>query len=283
MSGRFAEHREELRAMLVGQDVAHQAVHAMPVTADRQAVRSVERAAPVLHVLRNVDDHRSRTAGARDLERGSQRGFELGRIGDQEHVLGDRAHDAGNRRFLECIAADRGSRHLTADHHDRHRVRHAIAHRRDGVGRARPGRDDAHADLAGRTRIARSHEARALLVGRHDQRHRSVTGRSSALVVYEDGVVGRQDRAAAVTKNGFDTLVGEHLHDDLGARHDLAGERVGGVRRARGEILFHVLNPKNWPKKAPKDFEKSLAASLWDVYEARGVPVCSRPGEEHPE
>ena len=48
-----------------------------------------------------------------------------------------------------------------------------------------------------------------------------------SLVVYENRVVGRQDRAAAVAENGFDALVGQHLDDDLGAGHLLAGERMG--------------------------------------------------------
>jgi hypothetical protein len=43
------------------------------------------------------------------------------------------------------------------------------------------------------------------------------------------------------------------------------------VRRARGEILFHFLIPKSTGKKA----QKSLAASPLDVYEGRGLPVCS--------
>ena len=54
--------------------------------------------------------------------------------------------------------------------------------------------------------------------------------RCTVLVVDEDRVVGRQDRAAAVAEDGLDALVGEHLDDDLGAGHLLAGERMGGER-----------------------------------------------------
>ena len=39
------------------------------------------------------------------------------------------------RCLLEGVGADRRRRHLAADHHDRHGVGHAVAHRRDGVGR----------------------------------------------------------------------------------------------------------------------------------------------------
>jgi hypothetical protein len=49
------------------------------------------------------------------------------------------------------------------------------------------------------------------------------------LVVTEYGVVDRQDRAAAVPENRVDALVGEHLHQHIGARHAGARERVRGL------------------------------------------------------
>ena len=121
---------------------------------------------------------------------------------------------------------------------------------RDGVGRARAGGHDAHADLAGRARIARRHEARALLVGRHDQRHRLPAARLRVrLVVDEDRVVGRQDRAAAVAEDGVDALVGEHLDDDLGAGHLLAGERVGGCARGAQRRFSFTADPHSAGKR----------------------------------
>ena len=96
----------------------------------------------------------------------------------------------------------------------------------------------AHADAAARARVARGHEARALLVGRHDQRHRLAAGAGLFLVPAEHRVVGRQDRPAAVAEDGVDALVGEHLHDDLGAGHGLAGSGVRGVARG-GVAVFH--------------------------------------------
>ena len=46
------------------------------------------------------------------------------------------------------------------------------------------------------------------------------------LVIEEYRVVGRQDRPAAVAENGRNALIGQHLHDHVGAGHLLAGERV---------------------------------------------------------
>ena len=65
----------------------------------------------------------------------------LRRVGDQEDVLRDGAHDRaapappGTRRCRSRRVGD-----LAADHHDRHRIGHAVAHRRDGVRRARARR-----------------------------------------------------------------------------------------------------------------------------------------------
>ena len=55
----------------------------------------------------------------------------------QKRVLGAHAHEIEDGRFLECIRAESGARNLSSDQHDRHRVGHAVANRRDAVCRAR--------------------------------------------------------------------------------------------------------------------------------------------------
>ena len=118
-------------------------------------------------------------------------------------------------------------RHLAADDDDRNRIGHGVAHRRDRVGRARPGSDQRHADLAGRARITLRHEARALLVRRHDQRQGlAAIGAQVVPVVAEYRVVDRQDRAAGIAEHDVDALVGQDLHDDVGAAQARAGERM---------------------------------------------------------
>ena len=131
-------------------------------------------------------------------------------------------------RLLERVRADHGRRHLAADDHDGHGVGHGVPHRRDGVGGAGAGGDHADADAAAGPGITCRHEARALLVGGHDQGDRRVAGLVPVLVVVaEHRVVGGQDGAAAVAEDRLHALVGEDLHDHLGAGHALAGERVG--------------------------------------------------------
>jgi hypothetical protein len=67
-----------------------------------------------------------------------------------------------------------------------------------------------------------------LFIGRDDQRHLRRTPLDLLLVVPEDGVVGRQDGAARIAEDRRRALVRQHLHDHLGAGHDLTGPRMGG-------------------------------------------------------
>ncbi len=224
---RFAEHAEEIGTRSIGERAARELVHALAKAGNRQPPRALEDTLPVLHILRHVEHHRAGPAGARDLECGAHRRLEPRGIGDQEHMFRDRAHDARHRRFLKRIRADRRGGHLAADHHHRHGVRHRIAHRRHGVGGSGSRRDHAHADLAARARVARGHEARALLVRRHDQGNaaRSTTG--VLLVVDEHRIVSRQDRAARVAEDRVDAFVRQHLDDHFGAGERAPGERMG--------------------------------------------------------
>src|SRR5690606_34498720 len=110
---RLSEHRVEAPASLVGQAILDDG--APPVAIPRQwkiaAAREV--AFPVLHVFRNVDYHGTRPAGSRKLKGGAYRDLEPLRIGHQEDVLGDGAHNRGNGCFLECVGADCVSGYLS--------------------------------------------------------------------------------------------------------------------------------------------------------------------------
>src|SRR3546814_7656734 len=85
----------------------------LTIAGQGQAAFALEAASPVLDVLGNVDDNRSGSAGAGDLERAAHRRFELGGIGDQEYMLGGGAHDRADRCFLERVGADRSEEHTS--------------------------------------------------------------------------------------------------------------------------------------------------------------------------
>ena len=193
----------------------------------------LEFAGPVLHVLRHVDDHGARAAGARDFERGTHGGLELRRISDQEDVFGHRTHDGRHGRFLERIRSNGAGGHLPADDDDRNGVRHAIANRSHGVGGARSRGDDGDTHAAAGARVTRGHESRALLVRRHDERHLRLALLRAILVEAEHRVVGRQDGPTAVPEDRRYALVGQYLHDHLRAGHFLTRERMGNGGRGR--------------------------------------------------
>ena len=102
----------------------------------------------------------------------------------------------------------------------------------------------AHADAAAGARVTRGHEARALLVGGHDERHLRLALLRAVFVEAEHGVVGRQDGAARVAENRGYTLVRQYLHDHLGAGHLLTGERMArwrarpACRRGHGHVIL---------------------------------------------
>ena len=129
------------------------------------------------------------------MERLGDRARDVGRVGDQVVVLGDRHRDAADVGFLEGIGADRGARHLAGDRHERHRVHVGVGDRRDQVGGAGTARRHAHADPPGGLRVALGRVAGALLVPDEDV---------PDLGGVHQRVVQRQDRAAGDAEDRVD-------------------------------------------------------------------------------
>ena len=225
---RLGQHGEEARGGRGVDARPGELLHAPAVARDRQHALAAEHPLPVLHVLGHVHDHRSGTPGAGDLEGGAHGALEARRVGDEEDVLRDRAHERRHRGLLEGVGADGRRRDLAGNDYNRYRISHAVAHWCNSVGRPGTGGHDAHPHPAARPGVARGHETRPLLVGRHDERDLCRTGAARLLVVEEHGVEGRQDGPAAVAEDGGHALVREHLHDHAGAGHALAGQGVPG-------------------------------------------------------
>ena len=222
----FSQHGEEERGRGRVEGRLAELVHAAAVAGNRQQALAPEDALPVLDVLGDIDDHRTRPARTGDLERGAHRGLEPGGVSDQENMLRDRSHNGGHRRLLERVGADGRGRDLAANYDNRHRISHAIAHRCNSVRRTGARGDQAHPHPARGAGVACRHETRPLLVGRDDERNLRLAQPYALLVVEKHGVVGGQDRPAAVAEYRGDALVGEHLHDHAGAAHSFAGQRM---------------------------------------------------------
>ena len=76
-----------------------------------------ERRSLLQHVLRQVDQHRSGTAGASQMERFRDGLRHFGGGLHQEVVLGDRQRDPGDVRLLEGVRSDEGAPDLPGDGH----------------------------------------------------------------------------------------------------------------------------------------------------------------------
>ena len=160
-------------------------------------------------VLGDVDKHRTRPAGSRDVERLVNDAGDVLGLGDQEVVLGDGHGDARRVALLERVRADRCVWDLAGDAHHRDRVEERVAQRRDDVGGRRATRHNRHTGFAGGVGVALGHVAGTLFVANEDVTDRTV----------DDRVVDRQDGPARETEHDVDPLVLESLHEGFAAAH----------------------------------------------------------------
>ena len=163
-----------------------------------------------LDVLGDVDNHGARTSGAGDVEGLVQHAREVVDVLDEPVVLGAGPRDADGVALLEGVVADQVRGHLAGDAHDGNGIHQRIGEAGDGIGGAGAGRDQHHADLAGRAGIAFGGVHRAALLA-----HQDVLD----LLLLEQLVVDRQHGAAGVAEDVLHALVGQRLDDHLGARH----------------------------------------------------------------
>ena len=107
---------------------------AIPGKVDRR--RPLEGRRRLQRILGNIDENWTGAPGRGQVEGLGDRPRNLGRVGDEVVVLGDRHRDAANVGFLECVGSDRTAGYLAGDGHHRHRVHVGVGNGRDEVGRA---------------------------------------------------------------------------------------------------------------------------------------------------
>ena len=163
-----------------------------------------------LHILGDVDHHRTRPAGAGDVEGLVQDARQILDVLDQPVVLGAGPGDADGIALLEGVVADQMRRHLAGDADDGDGIHQRVGEAGDGIGGAGPGGDQHHADLAGRSRIAFRRMHRAAFLA-----HQHVLD----LLLLEQLVIDRQHRAAGIAEDVLDALIGKRPNDHLGAAH----------------------------------------------------------------
>ena len=159
------------------------------------------------NILRDVDQHRTRTSGSGNAERIAHGVRQLLHIAHNEIVLGDRHGDAGDIDLLEGVSADEARADVAGDGDHRDGVHISRCDAGDEVGRARAARCEAHADLAGGTGIAVRRMSRALFMCRQNV--------MNAVAVFIKCVVDIEDRTARVAENGVNALLYERVNQNL--------------------------------------------------------------------
>ena len=170
------------------------------------------------HVLGQVHDHGAGPAGGRDVIGLADRPAESVDLLHQIVVLGAGPGDADRVGFLEGVVADHVGRHLPgqADHRDA--VHERVGEPGDAVGGAGARGDQHRAHLAGGARIALGRVDGALLVPHQDV---------AQLVLLEDGVVDRQDRAAGIAEHHVHAEIDQSADDQLGPGRLCRSVRLG--------------------------------------------------------
>ncbi len=115
-------------------------------------------------ILRNVDQHGTRTSRRSDVERLFYGLCQVLHVFDQEVVLDARAGDADRVDFLERIIADQARGYLSAEHDDGNRIHVGRGDPCDGVGHAGARGHEHYPGFAAGPRIAIRRVCRTLFV-----------------------------------------------------------------------------------------------------------------------
>ncbi len=167
------------------------------------------------HILGQIDEHRPRSARARDEEGFLHHPRDVVHILDQEAVLDRGVGDARDVRLLEAVLAEHGANDLATQHDHGNRIGQGGEQAGHRVGGARPRGHHHDAGLAGGAGKAIGHVCGALLVPGEDQLDLRLV----------KGVEEWDGRATWQSKDGFDPFALEALYDFVAARGDLAGRR----------------------------------------------------------
>jgi hypothetical protein len=160
----------------------------------------------ILHILRNIDQHRPGTTRSRDAE-GARNDLQQVDGGiDEEVVFGNRDAQAVGIDFLEGIGTDHRPRHLPGDRHQRNRIQFGIGDRRQQIGGTGTRGSHAYGRQTGGARHPLCDEAAPLLVPGQDMVDQ---------FRLRQGVVDRQDGAAGNAGQRTNALSFEQTHDNL--------------------------------------------------------------------
>ena len=157
-------------------------------------------------VLGNIDQDRSGTPGAGDVEGLAHRFCKILDITYQEVVLDTGTRDPNGVTLLERILADRMRGDLPTDDHHRDGVHVGGGDTRHRIGHARTTGDQTDPYLVGGACVGISSVHGSLLMANQDMLE---------FLLFVDGVVDVKHRATGITEDMFNALFGKATHDDV--------------------------------------------------------------------
>ena len=212
--------------------------------------------ARLLHVLRQVNEHRPGPAGLRDVKRLFDNARNVVDIGNQIAVLHHRQSHAVDVRLLKRALADHRLRHLAGDGDERDGIHVSIGDTRDQVGRTRTAGGHAHPGPPGHAPVAPRGKRPALLMPRQDR---------ADLLRARQRLVDLHAGAARVRENRVHPFPFEAGHKDFAAGHRGSKFHVlaSGRFLLRFSCLAHRYCGYDWlPQVHKKTHDRSPAVGF---------------------
>ena len=180
--------------------------HRRLIRAQRDFIGVVEIGKSTGHVFGDINQHRTRSAAARDMEGLFDGQCQLGYVLHQKAVLDAGAGDADRIHFLKSIVTNQYRRHLPGNDDQRNGIGVGGGDAGHGIGQPWPGGDNRHANFAGRARVTIRLVHRALLVAGEDV---------GDVLLLVNRVIDMQHRAARITEDVRNLLLAQCLNDDV--------------------------------------------------------------------
>ena len=162
-----------------------------------------------LHILRNIDQHRSLSSGIGNEEGLLDGLLQLCHIPNHEIVLHHRLGDAHNIHLLEAVPSQSIHGYISGNGHKRHRIQVGIGNAGHQVCGTRTAGGNHNAGLAAGSGIAVCRMAGSLLMGGDYM--------VDAITAFVQLIVDVQHRAAGIAENGIDALIDQLLNQDSGS------------------------------------------------------------------
>ena len=179
------------------------------IAADRNRLWKIGHTNTLLHILGNIDQHRTGPSRSRNIKRLFDNAGNILNAIHEIIVLRNLPRHLNNRGLLKRIAANNSRWDLTRNRNKRHGVHFGIGQPRDQIGSPRSRRCHTHTNFARGFGISLSRKNFALFV---PAQHNLDIGAREGLVHLHTGPSG-------IAKENFDPLADETFNQNIGTTH----------------------------------------------------------------